>query len=362
MIWSVVVIVVLVGIISLAVDLGRVQVAKSEMQAAVDASARHAAQRFILTNGNINEAITGARNAAGDNRADGATVSLSGSGNTSNDVQFLNYNSATRTYTTLNGNNRSSANAIRIATQRQVPLLWGSILGRSHSSVRVEAIASTSETAYIPVPGDRSATVNVNGEASVWYAGMPASSTPFGGYGDTATRNKPVQVTIPGDVISGDELTFTNTSGDTWPSEWIGMEKDPNKVPSHLRFPTDGHPSFVYSNNNFNGISGMNNGRSHALVGVFLNDNAPNTSNAPGSLDFSGNARNYTTLSPQLKQVFLIGDGLTDSGTQQKVIVPQGATRLYLGVFDVNGLYTHNGGSKKVTINARTPQNIAIIR
>jgi hypothetical protein len=58
---------------------------------------------------------------------------------------------------------------------------------------------------------------------------------------------------------------------------------------------------------------------------------------------------NYEILSPELKQVFFIGDGLTSGGLSQGVVVPSGASRLYLGIFDLNGNYD-NGGSFDVTV------------
>ena len=39
-------------------------------------------------------------------------------------------------------------------------------------------------------------------------------------------------------------------------------------------------------------------------------------------------------LSPQLKQVFLIGDGKTRSGALRRYLVSVKATRLFLGVMD----------------------------
>ena len=44
-----------------------------------------------------------------------------------------------------------------------------------------------------------------------------------------------------------------------------------------------------------------------------------------------------------MKQVFFIGDGMTDGGTVQSFIVPTGATRLYLGTMDGFGWAGNNG-------------------
>ena len=66
------------------------------------------------------------------------------------------------------------------------------------------------------------------------------------------------------------------------------------------------------------GISGyLDSNRVAMLVGVFLDDTEP-ANPAPGSLDFSDGGmigHIFSSLAPQLRQVFFIGDGLTGSGT-----------------------------------------------
>ena len=62
--------------------------------------------------------------------------------------------------------------------------------------------------------------------------------------------------------------------------------------------------------------------------------------------DFSlplGPGLDYLSLSPLLKQVFFIGDGQTDGGVLQQVIVPTGASRLYLATMDMWGWYNNSG-------------------
>jgi hypothetical protein len=61
----------------------------------------------------------------------------------------------------------------------------------------------------------------------------------------------------------------------------------------------------------------------------------------------------FPELRPQLGQSFFIGDGLTgtDSGSQQRFLVPPGATTLYLGFADgyrfqgTPGWYADNTGN-----------------
>jgi hypothetical protein len=71
-----------------------------------------------------------------------------------------------------------------------------------------------------------------------------------------------------------------------------------------------------------------------ALMGVFLSDERPDRSKAPRLLDYRMNRGDISTSSPQLKQVFFIGDGKASSGGLRRYLVPAKATRLYLGVMD----------------------------
>ena len=110
----------------------------------------------------------------------------------------------------------------------------------------------------------------------------------------------------------------------------------------------------------YGGISGIDaNQANFFLVGVFLDNSAP-TGPGPSVLDY-----NYTTpgslstsdpsFSPELDQVFFIGDGLTGTGTGAEQIfnVPAGADELYLGFADsfdsVPSYYADNVGSLTAT-------------
>ena len=100
-----------------------------------------------------------------------------------------------------------------------------------------------------------------------------------------------------------------------------------------------------------------------ALAGVFLSDTLP--ASAPAALRFyvsnssqGGIQTDFAVLSPEMGQMFFIGDGLTGTGTGvlQTFRVPPGATHLYLGYIDscnggpTPGCYSDNLGSLNVTI------------
>jgi hypothetical protein len=89
----------------------------------------------------------------------------------------------------------------------------------------------------------------------------------------------------------------------------------------------------------------------NALVGVFLDDNQPNLTPTPAkNLDFSTSAsRDFSTLKPDLKQIFFIGDGMNSNGQTQEFVVPQGATRLFLATWDFYE-WNNNAGARDVVV------------
>ncbi len=105
------------------------------------------------------------------------------------------------------------------------------------------------------------------------------------------------------------------------------------------------------------GISGYT-GPEGPLVGVFLDGSVPSSGPAPATLDFSGGGlgTDFALLSPLLRQVFYIGDGVTSGNVFQEFIAPAGATRLFLGIPDgfgfdgAPGAYDDNDGSYRVRI------------
>lgn len=104
------------------------------------------------------------------------------------------------------------------------------------------------------------------------------------------------------------------------------------------------------------GISGYM-GPQGPLAGVFLNDDIPLTG-APSTLDFTpgGIGIDFDSLSPELGQVFYIGDGINAASVLQQFIAPVGATRLFFGIPDGFGFgggpgaYDDNDGSYQIRV------------
>lgn len=138
MIYGIVVITVLIAFASLAVDLGRLQLAKTELRQAADAAARHAV-RGIDDNTWRSRAIA----VASQNKVDGTVVVLS-----SEDVRAGNWNAtATPPFSIA----RAPVNAIQVSAERTrargnpIQLWFASLIGMSHADVRTVAVAMTTD-------------------------------------------------------------------------------------------------------------------------------------------------------------------------------------------------------------------------
>lgn len=170
---------------------------------------------------------------------------------------------------------------------------------------------------------------SVPGTADPWLAGMPNGSS--ASYGDFAPEYSPVLV---------DDLLFR--PGDALQFAAEGRVGNSHFVSYYPTYPPDGGAinGSDYSDHYNGAENGISNVRApiNSLVGVFLDDSLPSSFPAPATLNFgSGNVPgglNYEQVQPLLRQIFFLGDGLTSDGTRQSVIVPDGATRLFLGTLD----------------------------
>src|SRR5665213_3496580 len=194
------------------------------------------------------------------------------------------------------------------------------------------------------------ANVVVPGTANPWLSGMPNGSTASAHCGnvDSAPAESPVQVTgLP--LVAGDLISFSASGSVSF-------------GPGYPLNPPDGDPVTPIRNPAHDGGSenGLPDCRTpyDSLVGVFLDATQPTSSAIPVALDFSSSAtRDYTNLVPALKQIFFIGDGLTSAGAVQNIVVPQGATRLYLGTMDGCGWYDNLGSFAVVATETTVATN-----
>jgi len=313
---------------SLAVDYARVQLAKTQALRTADAASRFAV--LGLVDGTY--AAKGIA-VASQNSIDDTPVTL-----TAANVVAGTWNTTTHTFTA----GGSSPTAVKVTVSRTtangnpIPLVFAKTIGMASCNITETSIATvtyqSSGTYVAPATGDP------------WLAGMPRGTT--ANTYDSAPFNSPAQAPIT--LTAGANLTF-NFSGTA------------SNQPGNNPYSPDGDAAWIIDNyaGAEHGIANLN-APITAVVGVFLSNAQPDGSGAPPTLDFSTPAsRDFSTLSPMLKQPFFIGDGLrTDGVTPQNFVVPAGATRLYLGIMDGQQWSDNSGG---YTSNiASTPQIVTV--
>jgi Flp pilus assembly protein TadG len=316
-IYTIVSAVALLGVASLAVDFGRVQLAKAELCTAVDSAARAAAANMSL---GATSARSAAVQVAAQNRVDGSTLSLGAS-----DVVFGIWDNGV--FSALPDASIASANAVRILGARAaakgnaIPLLIASTIGFSHFDIRAQSVAvNTRMTSR--VDGGISGTVDVPSSSNVWLAGKP--STPGGAYGSLPPR-----------------FGLTVRAGDVLNISTVGSWRDFSTAPL-VNADGDAAETKTYSLDRF-GKSNITTFET-SLVAVFLDDSDPTSSAAPVDLSHvSASDRDYHTIAPKLKQVFYVGDGNRLDGSDQRIIVPPGTTRFYLGCMEGSRFDTNSG-------------------
>jgi len=367
LIYTVIAVSALMAMISLAVDLGRVEMTKTQLQRAADAAARYGASGLANIINGQSAAAANAVAAAADNLADGTPVVL----DPQNDVQLVIWNSTTGTYTVTN--DPTLANGVRVTPQRSaargnaVAMTFARLIGVTSCDI-------TNVSAVATLVAQKSAAITIPATGNPFLAGMPPGAQASQGnpHNDPDTAGNPVKPTsfsttppAPPDpavqlqspietglpLIAGQALTFDGIVGGA------------NNKSATTVFTADGNPGDIETNysGNDNNIGNIN-APLNALVGIFLDDNPPNQGSTPNPsvVDYSTQeSRNFQTLSPPLKQVFFIGDGRTDDGQVQTFIPPAGATRLFLATWD-GFEWSNNIGS--LSANVHLPATVSLVK
>lgn len=206
----------LIAFSSLAVDYGRVQVAKYELQRAADAGARAA---VAGVSGGISNAQTLAVNYAASNMADGTAVSV----DPNTDVEFGTWDSVAATFTVLSGAARSGANAIRVTAHRTaargnpVPTSIGAMIGRATCDVKATSIAVMPPA--FGLIGLNSVNVSVSGSTDSYDSSVAPYSTLSAGSKGSIASNGDITIngtgTIKGDAHPGIGKSITVAAGAT---------------------------------------------------------------------------------------------------------------------------------------------------
>ena len=192
------------------------------------------------------------------------------------------------------------------------------------------------------VPADARQAI-VSGTANPYLAGMPHGSTAFG---SVAPQGSPPFVRVsPGELLRVRATGHVRSDGSI-----------NSRSPDGIIYNTTG----TVTASVWNGISQFAGPNHGSLLGVFLNDDAPAGQSPPAMLDFrsAGNVAggiDYTSLAPQLRQLFFLGDGYTATGIEQTVMVPDGATRLFLATSSAN-FWKDNAGAFEVQVLNVAPE------
>ncbi|MFT3785418.1 MAG: pilus assembly protein TadG-related protein [Tepidisphaeraceae bacterium] len=394
---------VVIGVGSLAVDFGRVQVAQTELQNATDAAARYAAAGLRNRVGKSSAAANNARVALQDLTVDGGQISFDASKN----LVLGIWNATTRKFTATD--NPYLANAVKVNLDYTVggngssPLTLLSLLGRDRVKVNAEAIMAITTVSGSAGNGDGTFTYWVPATSNPWlagntsgtaanpgnphknpdYAGTPVLDdgvrmdkswlTQVAGYGSsdgTGTSDSDNEATSYANyanwgsyaskkstpiqaggisVTPGAAISFANLNGGA------------NNSSSSVVYSADGNLDWIVSN-----YKGKENGKSdlsapiNSVVAVFLSNDDPGSGSTPEALDFStAESRDFQTLKPKLKQVFYIGDGLRSNGETQQFIAPTGATRLFIGTMDG---YEWNNNIGGFEVNAIVATKVSLVK
>jgi Flp pilus assembly protein TadG len=335
--------VMFMAICTLAVDYGHIQLVKSEMQRTADAVARGYMEYYITqsesyANSNGTSLYSNANNPMDSLSGVSPTVSITwGFWTTSN------------TFSTSSSTGAIPAVQVTVtrtaANNNAVPLFWGGALGVLSCDVHATAVAAEG--------GGQTTPVTIPSTASLYLAGMPSGSTATGG--DDTSNAAAYQVpSIP--VTPGTWISFTNITGTTC----VSPGGTPNSGPAGL----SSYPCYCgQSWNNSPDSPTTQNGIADAYIddsattGLFLGANAPNTTTAPSTtVDWTQTSQNnqatYSNLTTQ--QPFMIGTGSTTGSTVtvKQFLVPPGATRLFLGIWD-GYEYNNNTGSLSGTVTVQ---------
>jgi Flp pilus assembly protein TadG len=397
MIYVLVSLVAMLGFCSFAVDLGRVQTAKTEIRRGADAAARVAAaylsqQPSGSTSGIVQQK---AEAIAQSNKVDGSPLILNDS-----NVVIGTWDTTRTPPAFTQGGSPNPLNgiysAVQVSTSRTIPLLFGSILGARTCNVTAQSTAAL-------VAVQKPITQFVSAHGNPWLAGATAGTTasqPDRGYSSAShpwkfdvagnagtysssgspefTQGTKLQNTdfatgqpyasptefdlavAPGSVIQInvplDSNNLSINSGYYNGASKPNTEADGSNRGSYAIYSDDGaNPTLpqgsITTSGSEHGISNIA-APINSMIGVFLNDQVPDTAGAvPSGKDFSTQTeRDYQSVEPDLRQSFYVGAGQTSVGDQQTIIVPPGATRLFLGTMDGHE-WSNNLGGFNATIS-----------
>jgi hypothetical protein len=193
--------------------------------------------------------------------------------------------------------------------------------------------------------GLAAATLRAQTPGAVTTVKVPATSNPYLAGMPSGTKAR-IEDTAPGQSPVLVQLSLVNVAAVSFAASG-GVDQGQNYCPPTCDSP-NGSSIVSHQGGPEHGISDLF-APLNSLVGVFLGDDQPDLSRAPKPLVLRSSGIGLLTLSPQLKQLFFIGTGVTKTGVSRRFTVPKDATRLFLGTM-AGSNWCNNQGSFSVTV------------
>ena len=325
------------AILTLAVDYGRAQMVKSQMQKLADAVSRGYVNYYIIGGQSYADSMGPSLYGRSVNPVDaGSGISPTVA------IAWGYWTPATNTFNPGSG----TVPAVKVTVSRTrgngnaLPVSWGGLVGISSTDIKVTSIAARM--------GGQSASLSIPPTANLYLSGMPSGTTTADGFDNTSSAT-PYQTSIP--VVPGTWVSFSSLAGTS------------SVLPGYIGYtgPSGNSTYPTHHGQNWNGYYyhvGPENGIADAVMyedavcGMFLTNSAPTSGFTPPTVDWTqGNVADQATNSNlNVQQPFMIGTGQTSGGATKQFLVPPGATRLFISIWD--GVNYSNNSTTPVTGNA----------
>ena len=332
--------VVLLGMVAFAVDIGYVSLARTQLQASADSAALAGAA--ALQNG-ADGARAEAIRFAGFHIAAGAAVSIADD----DDVQLGLWDDDTRLFTPLALGDESGANAVRVTCRRSqaqgkpVGLFFGRVLGSSSTDALAQATARVRPTVCGLIIGITKATMSGSSHTDSYNSEQGAYSAGTAGERGHVCSDGPITMSgssaIHGDAHPGQGYTVSSSSS-------IGVLGEIEPRTSPLNLPAIDSGDAASNNNNYNiptsllGKNPLNSKSEFSLSGGDVVNLPPGTYYwakmslsggstvkisgsttiyVTGDVSLSGGSLANLTLQPKNLQLFPMGSNCTISGSSE---------------------------------------------
>lgn len=332
-VYAAVVLVALCGLVSFGVDLGRAQLAKTELRGAADAAARAAMNGSMKKRKDIRKR---AIDTAAANTCDGTPVAL-----TKEDVELGTWNASTRTFSKgdVAGDDEddgSSFTAVRVTAHRTaargnpIELVFARVVGRDSIDITASAVALGSSSAgasgFMSL-GDLSfenSSFAGSYDPNVTTNPTQASAGSNAGVGANDTILIKNTITIKGNLYRGpssniDNQGTLNVSGDiiTTPSDLTAPS-----MPAWTPSPNPGGIPQTYTVSSNTTLAGGTYWFTSLTISSTLTFSGPATVHVNGNLVIKGNELRAYQTKPQNLVIYQHGDNRTfgDPGGNDAVV------------------------------------------